>query len=154
MKKILTPLFLVLLVLACSGCGKKPPDDQDTQDTSEQPESAPLADTSAQLDLMLSLEDELGLEEVLISQDNQNLLIRFKAPTITTAEIDNGMAQIFAFVDQRCTDDIKTIKLILTVNHVDSAIVEAQRQDIARWLDGSLSNQQFVDTFNIISLIE
>lgn len=107
-----------------------------------------------QLDLALALEDDLGLEEVIISQDGENLLLRCKAPTIKGEELNNGLVGTFAFINQRVPDEIKTIKLIFTINYVDSAIVEVQREDISSWLDGKISNKEFLNTFNVISLIK
>jgi hypothetical protein len=123
-------------------------------DTPVQTATLSQKDFSAQLDLALFLEDELGLKEVIVTQDGKNLLVRFKAPTITGDELNKGIVQIFAFVDQKVSPSITTIKLIFTVNHVDSMIVTAQRLDISRWASKKISNTQFIKKFKVVSLLK
>jgi hypothetical protein len=109
---------------------------------------------SDQVDLAIFLEDELGLKEVLVSQDGKNILVRFMAPTISGNELNRGIVQVFAFVNQKVSDDIVAIKLIFTVNHVDSMIVTAQRKDISLWMKKKISNEQFIKKFDVVSLIK
>lgn len=145
MKKLLKISLVLFVLTLLIGCGKQSPEEAALQAQKN------LTD---RLNLTILLEDSLGLEEVLISQNEENLLVRFKAPTIKGEELSNGLAQVFAFIDQRASDEIETIKLIFTINHVDSMIIAVPREDISLWTDSEISNKEFINKFDITFLIK
>jgi len=149
-------VLIILSIIFIAGCWylvKKGTSNKQIE-TAQKTET-PLPDNfSDQLDLMMLLEDNFKLEEVIISQDNEDLLVRCKAPTIKGKALNNGLVQVFAFINQRIPGDIKTIKLIFTINHVDATIVEVQRKAIDRWMNNEISNTEFINKFNAVSLIK
>lgn len=145
-------IIILLLITTIAGCwhffNKK-----DSEQV-EQPKTQEQVDFSNQLDLMILLEDNFALEDMVISQNKEDLLVRCKAPTIKGKELTNGLVQVFAFINQKVPDDIKTIKLIFTINHVDSAIIRVKRKDISRWMNNKISNVEFINSFDVTSLIK
>jgi len=151
-KGALISIFLMALILVLPGCGKKKVENTNTN-ISEEPAGLSQEEIQTQIDLTLLLEDAFGLKEVIISQDNKNYIVRFKAPTLKGTELDNGLTQIFGFLNPRVPDGIKNIKLIFTVNHIDSAVITVERQNITDWLDKKIPNAAFINSFEVVSLL-
>ena len=153
----LAQIFLVSFVLVFIGCGKQPAKTLNINGHSGETAAISEADLDKindQLNLAILLEDELGLKEVIVSQDGENLLIRCMAPTIKGQELYRGLVQVFAFINQKAPSNTKTMKLIFTINHVDSAIVEVPRQAVTRWMDNGISNQTLISRFTVTSLLK
>jgi hypothetical protein len=145
MKKLSKIFLMFFVVTLFAGCGAQ---------SAEQAAVQAQENFPSQLDLALLLEDNLGLKGVLISQEGENLFVRFKAPTLKGEELNSGLVQVLAFIDQRASEDIKTIKLIFVINHVDSMIIEVPREEVSLWTDGKISNQELVNKFKVTSLIK
>jgi hypothetical protein len=150
--------LIFLLIITVAGClylGKKLISEK-TETESQGSLSDPQVrkDFSDQLDLTMMLENDFGLEEVIISQDGEDLLVRCSAPTIKGEALNNGLVYIFAVINEKAKEEIKTIRLIFTINHVDATIVEVQREAISGWMDNKITNLEFINKFKVISLIK
>lgn len=108
---------------------------------------------SDMMNLMIDLEDQFKLQDVLASQSGPTLIVRFKAPTIGGEELSSGLAQIFAWLNEKIPAQIQSISLVFMVQNVDSLVVNVDRNDIQSWKDGELNNNAFIKKFKKTSLL-
>ncbi|MBN1494809.1 hypothetical protein JW911_03695 [Candidatus Peregrinibacteria bacterium] len=119
-----------------------------TQTTESAATSAVLALSDSELiDIMISLEDDLGMKEVLAAQYEDILEVKFSAPTIGGDELDRALVQIFGYIDGKLPKSITKIRLVFVVNYIDSATVELERNKISDWKAEKLDNAGLIKAF-------
>jgi hypothetical protein len=105
------------------------------------------------MNLMLDVEDQFSLEDVIASQSGSTMVVRFKAPTISDEELNSGLVQVLAYLNEKMPSRISTVNLVFMVNNIDSLIIKVNRTDIRGWKDGKISNADFIKTFQKTSLL-
>ena len=168
MKKNLVFILVGIIILAAIGAfayykfylekGTAPASISTTTETTTDSEtttskSIAAISTSDLLNLMVSLEDDLGLQEVLVEQVEDIIVVKFKAPTIGGEELNLALVQIFAYVDGKIPENIKKIRLVFVVNYTDSALVDLERSKIADWKADKLDNIGLIKAFEKVSFI-
>ena len=108
---------------------------------------------SDMMNLMIDLEDQFKLQDVIASQSGTTLIVRFKAPTIGGEELSTGLAQIFAWINEKIPSQIQSVNLVFMVQNVDSLVVNVNRSDIQNWKDGKIDNSEFIKKFKKTSLL-
>ncbi len=117
-------------------------------------QEAGAANIGAMAELGLQLEEDFGLDEVLVSLDGATLQVKFKAPTISGEELNEGLVQVFGYLAAKSPAGAEKIRLVFVINHVDSAVVEVTLQQIKDWMAGKTDNAAFISSFKKLSLIK
>jgi len=107
------------------------------------------------VELAMELEEEMQLEEVQISESSNAILeIRTKTPpNISPEAISAASSYIFKYVNDEISGNIKTFRLILTVNHIDGLIIETSNLNLQKWIKGELTDLEFIEAMKKINLI-
>ena len=154
------PAFFVC-IMVLTGCSQ-----QQAPTPPTQPQHPPTTPTVASqqatveeialadmMTLMIDLEDQFQLRDVRANQSGKTLIVRFAAPTITGDELYAGLAQIFAWLNEKIPSPITGIDLVFTIQNVDSMVIHAERAEIENWKAGKIDNGAFINTFKKTSLL-
>ena len=115
-------------------------------------EAGPV-DAGMMAELGLQLEEDFGLDEVLASLDGATLLVKFRAPTISGEELNEGLVQIFGYLAAQAPAGADKIRLVFVINH-EYAVVEVTLQQVKDWMAGKIDNADFISSFKKLSLIK
>lgn len=160
--KLLSNLtFFLLSLTILAGCNQPtpqpstPPIPPETNKSIASEKITPAAELSQAelINLMLDLEDNFKLQDVLADQTGNTITIRFKAPTISGEDLNNGLAQIFSYLNEKLPTQISVLNLVFMVQNVDSLVINVNRSDINNWKDGKISNTDFLKKFKKTSLL-
>ena len=123
---------------------------------SRKDEGEPVASPTENIELMIALEEYLGMEEVLVFETEGNILeVKFKSPNNNNQEeVYHAMILVFDYIDQNIINDVESIRLVFTINSIDSGFVEVEREEISKWRDGDISDSKFVGSFRKVKLVE
>lgn len=152
---IIISIIIILLILACIFClilslffmGNSK---TTTNKSVTQLEYTTTTDPIALVDLSLDLENSLKLEDVRTSEISGGIIeIRTKTPeNVSPDAIMGATAYIFGYIEPQFPDQIKTFRLIFTVNGLDATVLEVSRKDVKTWISKEMSDQEFVSTIN------
>ena len=119
-----------------------------------EPGAGTSLDPLSRVDLTVDLENDLGLEDVLLTVLNDEVLeVRTKTPVnVSPRAIYNACAYIFAYLQPRIPSPIKNMRIILTVNDLDAMFVETSYRDVAKWQAGEIEEKAFFDSLKIVNL--
>ncbi len=108
------------------------------------------------VDLSLELETNLLVEDVRISESAGDILeIRMKSPDNVSQEAIIGAASyIFSYLEPSIDENLKTFRLILTVNNFDATLIECQRSTLQNWMAQKQSDEEFFAALNIKNLLK
>lgn len=108
------------------------------------------------VDLSLELENKLLLEDVHLSESAGDILeIRVKSPENVSKEAIIGAASyIFSYLEPSIDENLKTFRLILTINNFDATIIECSRQQLQNWMAQKQSESEFFSTLIIKNLLK
>lgn len=103
---------------------------------------------TALVDMGIDLENTLKLEDVSVTEAAGGVIeIRTAAPTgVSSDTIMLTSAYIFSYVEPQLPDQIKSIRLILTVNGLDAIVIETSRENLKKYIAGDLSEKAYIAT--------
>lgn len=124
--------------------------------SSRKDEGEPISSPIENIELMIELEEYLGMEDVLVLETEGGILeVKFKSPNNDNQEeVYQAMILVFDYIDQNIENDIDSIRLVFTINSIDSGFVEAEREQISKWRDGDIPDAEFVESFRKVKLVE
>lgn len=108
------------------------------------PASTAVLPPDVRLQMTMALEDQMGLEDVIIAPVNDVLEVRMRAPTISGDALFAGVAQIFSYLDATAPEGFTALRLVFDIHNLDAGIIEVLRRDIADWKSGRVSNADFL----------
>jgi len=108
------------------------------------------------VDLEIQTAQDLHLESVQLTElENGILEIRTPSPyNVSPEAIAASSAYIFSSLYPELPATYQTYRLILTVNHIDSLLIESSGQDVAQLSTGEIDQTEFVSRLSITNLIE
>lgn len=115
-----------------------------------------IMDPIALVDLSLDLENSLKLEDVRISEVEGGIIeIHTKTPeNVSPDAIMAATSYIFGYVDPKISNQIKTLRLIFTVNGLDASLIEVSRTNVKDWITKRISDEVFVSSMKKVSLVK
>jgi hypothetical protein len=137
-KKIIVLVLVILIVVGSSGMF-----------SSKTLSNDPLA----MVDLSMKMESDLQLQDVMISEVVGNVLeIRVKDPSVLKEKLDVGTAYIFGYVEPSIGKNIKTVRVIYTVNNFDVSLFETSLSDISDWTSKKIDDTAFAQKIKFVNL--
>ncbi|MFA6463449.1 MAG: hypothetical protein WCV55_00385 [Candidatus Paceibacterota bacterium] len=106
------------------------------------------------VDLSMKMENELGLQNVRVSEVSGNVLeVRVKTPdNVTKEKLSNGAAYIFGYLDLNLNKGVEKVRVIYTVNDADTTLYEASAQDISDWRSKKNNDSTFAKKIKVANL--
>ena len=107
------------------------------------------------VDLGMDLEDEFSLGNVRVSEVAGKVLeVRIQTPEgISPEAISLASSYIMGYLDEQIPEKIGKERIILTVNHMDAVVLEANREDIGQWKNEKITDQEFIGKMKVRNLM-
>ncbi len=109
---------------------------------------------TALVDMGIDLENTLKLDAVSVNEVAGGIVeIRTKTPAnVSSDSILLASAYIFSYVDPSLPPQIKTIRVILTLNDFDATVIETSRDNLKKYISGELLEKNYIATLKINNL--
>jgi len=113
-----------------------------------------VTDPTQLVDISIELADSLHLENVDITETAGNIIeVRTPAPyNVSTEAIAASAVYIFTDIDPEIATSITKYRLILTVNYIDSLIIETDRDDVTQLNNQQIDQNEFIRRLTITNL--